>query len=254
MNDILTNQPVIILVTPQLHENIGMSARAMLNCGLIHLRLVAPRDGWPSERAGAASSGALDLMPEPQLFATTADAIADLNFVYATSGRLRHMVKPIYTGIAARDDMKARVANGERVGILFGAERTGLLNDDLMLANAILNFPTNPDFSSLNLSQAVLLAGYEWLSASDTTPPRRYDTIQSPPANMEEMNFLMTRLESELEQHGFFTSPNLQPTVMRNIQNMFRRAEMTSQDVQTFQGIISALQGAKMKKVQGNQG
>lgn len=247
MMDISFNQPVIILVTPQLGENIGMSARAMLNCGLKHLRLVAPRDGWPSERGVAASSGALDLMPAPQIFTTTKDAIADLNFVYATSGRLRHMVKPVYTGTAAGADIKSRIADGQKIGILFGAERTGLLNEDLMLANAILNFPTNPEFSSLNLSQAVLLAGYEWLAANDQTPDRRYDTVQSPPATMQEMNFLMERLEQELAAHGFFTALHLQETVMRNIQNMFRRADMTSQDVQTFQGIVSALMGAKMK-------
>lgn len=245
--------PVIILVTPQLHENIGMSARAMMNCGLTELRLVAPRDGWPSERAGAASSGALDLMPAPKVFDTTAEAISDLNFVYATSGRLRHMVKPIYTGPAARDDMKDRTSRGEKVGILFGAERTGLLNEDLMLANAILNFPTNPEFSSLNLSQAVLLVGYEWLMAHDKTENRRYDTVQSPPATLEETNFLMQRLETELARHGFFTAPHLQETVMRNIQNMFRRAEMTSQDVQTFQGIISALMGAKLRQDKGDK-
>jgi tRNA/rRNA methyltransferase len=242
------NTPIVILVTPQLGDNIGMSARAMLNCGLDHMRLVAPRDGWPNERAVAASSGALDLMPPPQIFATTAEAIADLNFVYATSGRLRHMVKPIYTGTAAATDMAARLGAGEKVGILFGAERTGLLNEDLEQANAILNFPTNPDFSSLNLSQAVLLAGYEWLRVHDQTPARRYDTTDSPPATQQESQFMLTRLEHELAAHGFFTAEHMRPSIMRNIANCFRRAEMTSQDVQTFQGIISALLGAKMKR------
>lgn len=242
------NQPVIILVTPQLGENIGMAARAMLNCGLKHMRLVKPRDGWPSERAVAASSGALDLMPAPEVFETTEAAIADLNFVYATSGRLRHMVKPVYTGVAGANDIKARIDNGQRVGIMFGAERTGLLNEDLALATAILNFPTNPEFASLNLSQSVLLAGYEWLRVNDTTEPRRYETVDSPPARNDEMTFLLKRLENEIASRGFFTSPEMRPTVMRNIGNYLRRAEMTSQDVQTFQGIISALLGAKMKK------
>lgn len=242
------SQPIIILVTPQLGENIGMSARAMLNCGLKHLRLVAPRDGWPQERATAASSGALDLMPSPEVFATTAEAVADLHFVYATSGRLRHMVKPIYTGPAAGDDIRARIAQGQKIGILFGPERTGLLNEDLSIANAILNFPTNPDFSSLNLSQAVLLTGYEWLRVNDQTPARRYDTVDSPPATNAEMTFMLQRLERELADHGFFTAEHMRPTVMRNITNYLRRAEMTSQDVQTFQGIISVLMGSKLPR------
>jgi tRNA/rRNA methyltransferase len=247
-DDTMIPEPIIILVTPQMGENIGMAARAMMNCGVRQMRIVAPRDGWPNERAVAASSGALDLMPAPALFETTADAIADLQYVYATSGRLRHMVKPILTAPAAIQDTQQRIASGHKVGILFGAERTGLLNDDLALANAILNIPTNPDFASLNLSQAVMIVCYEWLRIMDKTPDRRYDTVDSPPASGQEMQFLMTRLERELSDHGFFTAEHLRPTVMRNINNFLRRAEMTSQDVQTFQGIISALMGAKLKK------
>lgn len=243
----LFNAPVIILVGTQMPENIGMSARAMLNCGLTHLRLVSPRDGWPHDNGIAAGSGAFDLMPAPTVYATTAEAIADLHYVYATSGRLRHMVKPTFTGPAATTDMQSRIARGERVGILFGPERTGLLNDDLAVANAILHFPTNPDFASLNVSQSVLLASYEWLRTADQTPDRRYETVQSPPATSEETAHLMNRLERELDQNGFFAAPDLKPTVMRNIGNMFRRADMTSQDVQTFQGIVSVLLGSKRR-------
>ena len=243
--DPLFTAPVIILVGTQMPENIGMSARAMLNCGLKHLRLVAPRDGWPQERGIAAGSGAFDHKPTPTVYDTTADAIADLHYVYATSGRLRHMVKPILTGPAATSDMQDRIAQGARVGVLFGPERTGLLNDDLAAANAILNFPTNSEFAPLNVSQAVLLTAYEWLCRTDFTPDRRYDTVQSPPATAQETLFFLTRLDQVLAENGFFTAPHLREPVMRNISNMFRRADMTSQDVQTFQGIISVLLGSK---------
>ncbi len=249
----MTNQtpdfrtPVIILVNPQMPENIGMSARAMLNCGLNHLRLVSPRDGWPHDKADAASAGALAQMPNVTVYHTTAEAIADLHYVYATSGRMRHMVKPTLTGPAATTDMQERIARDQRVGILFGPERSGLVNDDLAAANAIMNFPTNPDFASLNVSQAVLLASYEWLRAHDQTPDRRYETVQSPPATADETAHLMTRLAHELDANGFFAAPDLKPSVMRNIGNMFRRADMSSQDVQTFQGIISVLLGSKRK-------
>ncbi len=237
--------PTFILVTPQLPENIGMSARGMMNCGLTNLRLVAPRDGWPHERGIAAGSGAFDLMSAPEIYSDTAAAIADLNYIYATSGKLRHMVKPILTGAAAAVDMAARISRGERVGVLFGPERTGLLDDDLGLANAIIQFPTNPDFASLNISQAVLLVAYEWLRVQDNTPDRRYDTNQSPPARADETAYFLTRLEITLAENGFFTAPHLREPVMRNISNMFRRADMSSQDVQTMQGIITALLGNK---------
>jgi tRNA/rRNA methyltransferase len=241
-------QPVIILVDPQMGENIGMSARAMLNCGLTELRVVNPRDGWPNDRAVSASADALEIMPPVAVFDTLGPAIADLNFVYATSGRLRHMVKPVYTGAAAAIDMRDRIGSGQRVGIIFGAERTGLLNDQLAMANAILNFPTNPDFASLNLSQAVLLVAYEWLRLHDTTEPRRYETQESPPATNADMTYLLQRLENELADRGFFASPDMRPSVMRNITNYLRRAEMSTQDVQTFQGMISVLMGSKIKK------
>lgn len=240
-------QPIIILVTPQLGENIGMAARAMLNCGLSHMRLVAPRDGWPNEKGISAASGAFDLMPQIQVFDTTSDAIADCNFIYATSGKLRHMAKPVYTGDAAAADMKERVESGQKVAVLFGAERTGLLNEDLMLGNAFLNFPTNPDFSSLNLSQAVLLVAYEWLKAHDETAPRRYETQEHPPATMKEMEEFMVRLEHEIGTRGFFQSADMRPAVMRNLQTMLRRAEMSAQDIRTFHGIISILIGKKQK-------
>lgn len=242
------DQPIIVLVTPQLGENIGMAARAMLNCGLKHLRLVAPRDGWPSEKAVSASAEALVLMPEVQVYPDTKAAIADCQYVYATSGRPRHMVKAIHTADAAAVEMKGRVKAGERVAILFGAERTGLLNEDLMLATSIINVPTNPEFASLNISQAVLLVAYEWLRVNDETPARRYDNYDSRPATHAEYQGFIDRLEENLAKMGFFQAPDLRPTMMRNIQNTLRRAEMSEQDIRTFHGIISVLTGAKLPK------
>lgn len=241
------NQPFIVLVTPQLGENIGMAARAMLNCGLEHLRLVAPRDGWPNDKAISASAEALLQMPAVEVYPDTKSAIADCHYVYATSGRPRHMVKPIYTAESAAIEMKARVTSGERVAILFGAERSGLSNDDLMLATSIINVPTSPKFTSLNISQAVLLVAYEWLRVNDTTPARRYDNPESRPATHEEYQGFIDRLEENLSKFGFFQAPDLKPTMMRNIQNTLRRAEMTEQDIRTFHGIVSVLTGSKIK-------
>src|SRR5258706_11023835 len=162
--------PAIILVEPQLGENIGTAARAMLNCGLGRLRLVRPRDGWPSERAVAAASGADSVLSAAMLFQSTEAAIADLEQVYATTARPREMIKPVMTPRRAAPEMRAGLAAGRPVGILFGPERTGLLNDDLALADTLITVPLNPAYSSLNLAQAVLLSPYEMAQAGDETP------------------------------------------------------------------------------------
>ena len=164
--------PVVILVDPQLGENIGTAARAMLNCGLGRLRLVRPRDGWPSDRAVAAASGADAVLDGATLFDTTAAAIADLEQVYATTARPREMIKPVMTPRRAAAEMRAAIGGGRPVGILFGPERTGLLNDDLALADTLISVPLNPAYSSLNLAQAVLLVAYEWAQAGDDTRER----------------------------------------------------------------------------------
>lgn len=238
-------KPVIILVNPQMGENIGAAARAMLNSGIDELRIVNPRDGWPNERADAMSSGALAKMPPVQVYNTTAEALADCHYTYATTARPRDMVKPVMTAKEAATDARTRESKGQKVAYLFGAERAGLDNEDVALSHAIITIPVNPDFSSLNLGQGVLLCAYEWFQAghvkSDVVDP---DTLPAPHA---ELDNLYNRLEQELRAGHFFRTQEMQPTVMRNLKNMLGRTEMTSQEINTFHGIITALTGKKTK-------
>jgi tRNA/rRNA methyltransferase len=238
--------PVVILAHPQMGENIGAAARAMLNCGVSNLRIVNPRDGWPNERADAMSAGALDAMPPVQVYPTTGAAIADLHFVYATTARNRDMVKQVMTARTAATDMRQRAAQGQRIGLLFGAERSGLVNDDIALCGAVINIPLNPGFASLNLGQAVLLVTYEWMMAGDSTADEL--TIgNSFPATQDSMIELYRRLEDELESGGFFRARDMKPTMIRNLRSMLVRANMSDQEVKTFHGMISALIGKKLK-------
>jgi tRNA/rRNA methyltransferase len=235
--------PVIILVEPQMGENIGFAARAMLNCGLTRLRLVRPRDGWPNDRARTASSGADSVIDGVEVFGSTSAAIADLQFVLATTARQRDMVKTILTPEAAADELHARAALGQGCGVLFGPERTGLLNDDIPLADAVVTIPVNPDFASLNLGQSVLLLGYCWWRAAGRTAERRLETGSSRPANKAELENLFARLEAELDAGGFYTTEQQRPMMVRNMRNLLQRAQMTEQEVRTFHGVIVALAG-----------
>ncbi len=237
--------PTIILINPQMGENIGAAARAMLNCGLTELRLVNPRDGWPSEQANAMSSGALAKMPPVKVYETTKEAIADCHYTYATTARPRDMVKPVFTPQGATEDAHSRINQGEKVAFLFGGERAGLSNDDVALAQSVITIPLNPDFSSLNLGQAVLLTTYEWSKTQDNTALRDLPTGKSAIATMAELTNLYKRLETALEENHFFRVEEMRPTIVRNIQNMLSRADMTSQEISTFHGIITALTGKK---------
>ncbi len=253
----MTTSPAIILVEPQLVENIGMTARAMMNCGLAELRIVDPRDPWPlhdelQERMLAASSGADEVLTNAKMFPTVETAIADLNYVYATTGRTHDMVNRIMTPRAAIPDMVQRMGDGQKIGVMFGRERTGLVNDHIVLANAKITIPLNPAFASLNLAQAVLLIGYEWYQAHDQTPPNRLHNANSRPATREEYLNFYHRLETELEGSGFFVAADMRPTMTRSLQNMLQRAEMTEQEIRTWHGVISALVGIpKRKKASG---
>lgn len=239
-------KPIIILVHPQLVENIGMTARAMANCALEELRIVAPRDPWPlgevhRQRMAAASSGADHILENAKLYDTVADALADLNFVYATTGRANDMVTRIFTPKAAIPDMIERAKDGQKIGVMFGPERTGLINDYIAMANAKITIPLNPDFMSLNLAQTVLLIGYEWFQAQDQTPANQIRTGHSRPATKEEYQNFYNRLEQELDEAGFFVAEDMRPTMSRSLQNMLQRAEMTEQEIRTWHGVISAL-------------
>lgn len=233
--------PAVILVEPQLGENIGFAARAMLNCGLGELRLVRPRDGWPNPKASAAASGADPVVESARLFESVEAAIADLQRLYAASARPREMVKPVVTPHRAAHEMRAAIAKGERVGILFGPERMGLTNDQLALADAHLYVPLNPAFASLNLGQAVLIVGYEWWQAAGDFPERRTPTGRSARASRAELVALFEHLERELDACGFLRNREKRPSVARNLRNMLGRAELTSQEVRTVRGVIASL-------------
>lgn len=251
----MTTKPVIVLVNPQMGENIGAAARAMLNCGIEDLRIVNPRDGWPNERANAMASGAFDKMPPVQVYNTTAEALADCHYSYATTARIRDMVKPVMTAKEAAADARTREGQGQKIAYLFGAERAGLDNEDVALSHAIITIPVNPDFSSLNLGQGVLLCAYEWFQHSAVKGLPRTATTEMPrdgddtlPAPHAELDNLYNRLEQALRAGHFFRTQEMQPTVMRNLKNMLGRAGMTSQEVNTFHGLITALTGKKSKQ------
>lgn len=238
-------QPAIILVSPQMGENIGAAARAMQNFSLSDLRLVNPRDGWPNDRAISTASGALEHMPEVKTFSSFSEAISDLNFVFATTSRSRDMVKPVFSPIQAAIESKRRVLQKQKIGFVFGAERTGLVNDDLAQCQAILSIKTNPEFHSINLAQSVLLMAYEYFRVSIITSAQPERNTDDSPAKQEDIHIFMNRLQRDLEKQNFFRSEDLKPTMLRNIQNIFTRADITDQELRTLHGILSALRGNK---------
>jgi len=218
----------------------------MANCALPELRLVSPRDPWPLgaihwQRMTAASSGADEILKNAKVFETVEDAVADLNYVYATTARSHDMVNKIYTPKAAIPDMQSRIGVGEKIGVMFGPERTGLINDYIVLANAKITIPLNPEFTSLNLAQTVLLIGYEWFQAQDKTPDLQIHTGSTRPANREEYLNFYKRLEQELDAAGFFVATDMRPSMTRSLQAMLQRAAMTEQEIRTWHGVLSAL-------------
>jgi tRNA/rRNA methyltransferase len=248
--------PAMILVRPQLADNIGMVARAMANFGLDDLRLVDPRDGWPNEKARVAASGADFIIDAAQAHETLAQSIADLNFVCATTARQRDLAKPVLTPEQAVAEIIRRQAEGQRCGILFGPERTGLEGDDIALADAVVMAPVNPNFASLNLAQAALLFGYEWIKASAAGTLGRVTTYEQPldtglrtrgsePATKDELLGFIGQLEAELERLGFFTPGHKKQIVMRNVHTMFARMQATEQEVRTLRGIVATLAKGK---------
>jgi len=237
--------PVIILVRPQLGENIGMAARAMLNCGLSTLRVVKPRDGWPNPKALRAASGADVVLEKAGLFDSVSEAVADLGHVVATTARNRELVQRILTPRRAAAEMRGWIAARQKVGILFGPERSGLTNDDLVHADTVLSIPLNPQFSSLNVAQAVLLIAYEWAAAGDGSAPVRLADHAARPATKDELQNLFAHLEDALDQSGFLRHKAMRPAMVNNLRALLQRTGMTEQEVRSFHGVIKFLSKRK---------
>ena len=233
--------PAIVLAQPQMGENIGKAVRAMANFGLSDLRLVAPRDGWPNERAIATASGATHVLDRARVFPNVEEAIADLNLIYATTARNRHMVKPVITPAESGRRFRQEIGQNLTVGVLFGGERAGLSNEAVALSQTIIQVPVNPSFASINLAQAVLLISYEWHKAGDFTPPSVMELFETRSATGAEMQGLFGHLEAELDEAGFLFPPEKRPAMVLNIRNMLQRAGFTEQDVSTMRGVIKAL-------------
>jgi len=250
----VTGGPAIILVEPQLGENIGTTARAMLNCGLDDLRLVRPRDGWPSDKAIAAASGADKVLEQARLYASVAVAISDLVHVYAATARDRGMVRREVTPRHAAAEMRAWLGSGEACGVLIGPERTGLVNDDVALADTVLTVPLNPAFSSLNLAQAVLIIGYEWFTSGAEAPAETLRREGSRPSTKAELFNFFDHLEEELEATGFLRNREGRPHMVRNLRSLFQRAQCTEQELRTLHGVVTSFAGPRERRRQTRTG
>jgi tRNA/rRNA methyltransferase len=248
--------PAILLMEPQLPDNIGMVARAMANFGLDELRLIAPRDGWPNEKARIAASGANYVIDDATACPSLPAAIGDLNWLAATTARQRDLRKPVMTPIEAIAEMRTRIARGERCGILFGRERNGLETAEVANADALIMIPVNTGFASLNLAQAVLILGYEWMRDSEARSLGRVTTYEQPVstglnlgsdrlATKEELLGFFEHLEAELERLGFFNPSHRRAAVVRNVRTMFARMGATEQEVRTLRGIVATLAKGK---------
>jgi tRNA/rRNA methyltransferase len=240
--------PAIILSHPQLGENIGAAVRAMKNFGLEDLRLIAPRDPWPNEKARHMAAGAGDLLANVRLFDTAAQALGDLQLVFATTARERGVAKPVVTPPEAAQQLRDAAAKGVRCGILFGGERAGLDNDEVSLATTIVTIPT-AEFSSLNLAQSVMILSYEWFRAADETPRVRIDHGPvAKTATREEMFQLFEHLENELLTSGFLYPPSKETPMIRHMRALLNRADLTDQEVRTIRGMIVALAKGKFRR------
>jgi tRNA/rRNA methyltransferase len=244
--------PAIILVRPQMGENIGAAARAMLNCGLTDLRLVEPRDGWPNEAAQANASGALEVVSNATLYKTLAEAVADCRFVIGTTARARDMVKPVLVPeTAVQAILQADQVAGKSVSaIVFGPERTGLENDDVTRCDVLVTVPLNPEYASLNIAQAVLLITYQWYRATHVRPdlPDILNLNDVDIAAKKDIETLLAHLTDALDESGFFPTEQQRPNMVHNLYNMFQRMRLTTQETQTFHGMIKALRGKEWKK------
>ena len=255
----MSKTPSVILVNPQLGENIGTAARAMANFALPDLRLFNPRDGWPNAKARSSATKGDWIVDSASVHDKLEDALADLNYVYATTARPRDMIKEVMTPDQAAADMHGRIAKGQKVGMMFGRERWGLHNDEIALADVVVMAPVDPSHASLNIAQAVLLMGYEWYKpiaqsmgmGTQEAGPEIETGLKMPetrPATKEEMVGMFEHLERELEAGGFFKTKEIRPRMEVNLRNMMGRAEFTEQEVRTFRGVIAALSRGRFKR------
>ncbi len=252
-HDMMTGGPVIVLVEPQLGENIGMVARAMANFGLSELRLVNPRDGWPSDKARSAASKADHVIDAARVYATTQEAIADLNFVYATTARERYGYKPVRSPVVAARTLRSKNALGQGTGILFGRERTGLKNEEVALADEIVTFPVNPAFASLNLAQAVLLMSYEWMNSGlqslEVTP---FQALEQHPATKEQLFGFFDHIEEALDARGYFRPLAKKAKMVDNLRAVLSRQAFTESEISVLRGVISSLDRFSRKFPRGS--
>ncbi len=248
----ISGGPVIVLVEPQLGENIGMVARAMANFGLRELRLVNPRDGWPNEKARAAASRADGVIDATTVFPDLRTAIADLTFLYATTARERDNFKPVRAPVNAARALRAREKAGQRTGILFGRERFGLFNEEVGLADEIVTFPVDPDYASLNIAQAVLLMAYEWrkagLSAESDTA---FAGLEMPPATKAELHGLFEHLEAALDARGYFRPEGKKPKMVDNLRAVLTRAGFAEPELRVLRGVVASLDYFSPKEPRG---
>lgn len=235
------NYPCVILVEPQMAENVGMAARAMKNCALKELRLVNPRENHLSAKALSASSNSEEILQNAKIYSSTAAAIADLQYVLATTARHRDQTKRVFNADAGAAAMAVRLSQGEKCGLMFGPERTGLHNEDISLADAVINVPLNPEHCSLNLSQAVLLVGYEFYKTQTDTPPPQLVTNHTRIADKEKVLLFCRHLESRLKNFANYSDEHKREKLVINLRNIFTRSELTEQELNTLYGIINYL-------------
>lgn len=251
--ELLAEGPAIILVEPQLGENIGMVARAMANFGLFELRLVNPRDGWPSEKARSAASNANHVIDQTTVFETLEEAIADLNFVYATTARQRDGFKAVRSPVTAAETLRHRFRAGEKTGILFGREKSGLSNEQVALADEIVTFPVNPAFASLNIAQAVLLMAYEWMkSGMEDLGATPFQAVDQMPATKEQVIGLFEHIEEALDARGYFRPAAKKPKMVDNLRAVLSRRAFTSQEIGVMRGVVSSLDRFSRKRPRGS--
>lgn len=251
----LTEGPTIILVEPQLGENIGMVARAMANFGLAELRLVAPRDGWPSEKASSAAAKADHIIDGAVVFETLTDAIADMNYVFATTARERDGHKPVQGPVSASRELRSRFEKGQKVCILFGRERIGLRNDEVGLADELVTFPVNPAFASLNIAQAVLLMSYEWLKSgqeNETDIPHELRSFEEAPK--AQLHGLFDQLEGALDARGYFRSEKKKPAMVDNLRAALTRPGFSEEELHFLRGVVSSLDRFSRSAPKGKSG